>query len=195
MDNKDFFHITTIAKPYLYTLFTYQNFYGNFHSAILYEIHRFCVHRYHLYAIQNAVIDVKLKQFSTVSILLGFYIILLPLACGLFLYQKLMGQPLVFPTGEPLKILAVVSAVFFVADFFYVGAYTSGGNVVAITTICILMPVVGGLMKFVWVKEVPTPYHLAGFVLAALAVILIAVGDTRKPIKLAEQAESIPKAP
>jgi drug/metabolite transporter (DMT)-like permease len=135
-----------------------------------------------LYAIQNTIIDVKLKQYSTVSLLMGLYIILLPLAVGLFLYQKFTGQAVIIPSGSSFKILAAVAIMFFVTDFFYIGAYTSGGNVVVITILLVLMPVIGALIKFMWVKEIPTPYHFAGFIFAMIAVIFIAIGNSKKPV-------------
>ncbi len=148
-----------------------------------------------LYAIQNTLIDVKLKGYPTVSILLGFYIILLPLAFGLFLYQKIIGQPVAIPSGNALKTLAAIAVMFFVADFFYIGAYNSGGNVVVVTILLVLMPVLGALIKFVWVKEVPTTYHIASFVCAAIAVVFIAIGNIKKPAEIPKQQEPSMKAP
>lgn len=143
-----------------------------------------------LYAIQNTLIDVKLKQYSTVSLLVGFYLILLPLGLGLFLFMKMTGQPIAVPTDDSLKILGVVAVAFFVADFFFIGAYTSGGDVVTITIITVLMPVIGAVLKFLWVKEVPTTYHFAGFAFAALAIIFIAVGNSKKPIVIEDSAKT-----
>jgi len=80
-----------------------------------------------LYAIQNTIIDVRLKQYSTVNLLVGWYIVLLPLAVGLFFYQRFIGTPTPFPSGNDLKVLAAVAVMFFIADFFYVGAFTAGG--------------------------------------------------------------------
>ena len=144
-----------------------------------------------LYAVQNVLIDVKLKEYSTVSLLLGFYLMLLPLALGLFLYQKYMGQGVLVPTGDALKVVAAVAFMFFVADFFYIGAYTSGGNVVVVTIMLVLMPVIGALLKFLWVKEIPTPYHVAGFVCAMLAVVFIAVGNSKKPIEITTETAQV----
>jgi drug/metabolite transporter (DMT)-like permease len=132
-----------------------------------------------LYAIQNAIIDVKLKQHSTVGILLGLYITLLPLAAGLFLWQKASGQPVGIPSGKSFIILASVAVMFFVADFFYIGAYTSGGNVVTVTIVLALMPVIGGLIKFFWVRDVPNVWQVISFGFALLAVICIAIGNTK----------------
>lgn len=138
-----------------------------------------------LYSIQNAIIDVKLKQFSTVSLLLTFYMVLFPMAAGLFAYQKLFGQPVAMPSGGSLALAASVAVMFFIADFFYIGAYTKGGGVVVITIMMVLMPVIGGLIKFVWVQDMPTPYHFAAFIFAALAVTCVAVGNKKKPISMA----------
>jgi len=137
-----------------------------------------------LYAVQNVIIDVRLKQYSTASLLLGWYVVLLPLAVGLYLYQKQAGASLVMPVGRDLVYMIVVAGMFFVADFFYIAAYTHGGNAVTITILLVLMPVVAALMKFVWVQEVPTQYHLAGFVLALLAVLCIAAGDSKRPLEI-----------
>ena len=141
-----------------------------------------------LYAITNTIIDVRLKQYTTVSLLLGWYVVLFPLAIGLFFYTKYFGQPMVIPAGADLKMLMAVAAIFFVADFFYIGAFTNGGNVVTITILVALVPVVAGLVKYVWVKDVPTRYHLVGFVLALLAVACVAVGNSKKAQLQRQQA-------
>ena len=143
-----------------------------------------------LYAIQNTIIDVKLKNNSTASLLLVFYIVLLPLAIGLFCYQKLSGQAVTIPQGNTLWIVVAVAVMFFVADFFYFGAYTSGGDVATITIILVLMPVVSALIKFLWVKDVPTPYHMIGFVFAAISVIFILIGNSKKATKLTTEEQS-----
>lgn len=147
-----------------------------------------------LYAVQNTIIDVRLKQYSTVSLLVGWYVVLLPLAAGLYLYSRYVGSPTVFPIGSDLKLLGAVAVMFFIADFFYIGAFTAGGNVVAITILLVLMPVIGALMKFVWVKEAPSAYHLWGFVFAVFAVVFVAVGDAKKPTEASNTASQITRA-
>ncbi|MBX4195457.1 hypothetical protein KW796_00670 [Candidatus Parcubacteria bacterium] len=137
-----------------------------------------------MYGLQNAIIDIKLKGYSTVSLLVGFYLILLPLGLGLFLYQKYVGQPLVIPSGSAMMTVSAVAIMFFIADFFYIGAYTNGGNAIAITILAALVPVVVALVKFGVIREVPTPYHFGGFVLALMSVMLVAYGNSKKPIEL-----------
>lgn len=137
-----------------------------------------------LYAVQNTIIDVRLSKYSTVNLLVGWYVVLLPLAVGLYFYQKFFGTPAEMPAGSDLSLLVAVAVMFFIADFFYIGSFTAGGNVVTITILLVLMPVIGSLMKFVWVREVPTSYHFAAFFFAFLAVVFIAVGNSKKPIKI-----------
>ncbi len=132
-----------------------------------------------LYAIQNTVIDVKLKQYSTLSLLVGFYLVMLPGGLILLAIQKYTGEAMVIPSGNSLKLVAVVAFAFLIADYFYVSAYTSGGSAVPITILAALIPVVCALIKFVWVGEVPTRYHIAGFTCALLAVAFIAVGNSK----------------
>jgi drug/metabolite transporter (DMT)-like permease len=144
-----------------------------------------------LYAVQNTIIDVRLKQFSTLSLLVVFYLTMLPLGLMLLVYQKYTGEQLTIPTGDSLKIVVVVAIMFFIADFFYIGAYTSGGSAVPITILAALVPVVCALMKFVWVREVPTNFHFAGFVCALLAVAFIAFGNSRKPLEVGVDKLSI----
>lgn len=144
-----------------------------------------------LYAIQNVLIDVKLKQYSTIALLLGFYLVLLPLGLIAFIYLKSTGQPVVLPSGDGLKILVVVAVLFFVADVLYVGAYTSGGEVVSITILAVLMPVVGAIVKYIWVKEPPTKYHVAGLICAALAITFVGIGNLKKPAAVSPAASVV----
>ncbi len=141
-----------------------------------------------LYAVQNTIIDVKLKQYSTLSLLVGFYLVMLPGGLILLAVQKYTGEKLILPSGDSLKLVVFVALAFLIADFFYVGAYTSGGSAVPITILAALVPVVCAIIKFVWVKEVPTRYHLAGFVCALLAVAFIAIGNSKKLLEVQDVA-------
>jgi drug/metabolite transporter (DMT)-like permease len=131
------------------------------------------------YTMSNVIMDVKLKQYSIFSILLWLYIFCTPIALSGLIYQKLMGQGLVFPAGKVLLLIAVVGLMFIVGDILYLGAFKKS-NVVALTSLLALMPVVAAITKFVWVGEIPTTYHFGGFAFAAVAVILIAIGNSKK---------------
>ena len=74
-----------------------------------------------------------------------------------------------------MAILAAV--VFFFADYFYIGAYTSGGSLLAVTTLVVLFPAIAQLIKFAWVGGSPNYFHMFGYLLAAIAVVLIGKGS------------------
>ena len=145
-----------------------------------------------MYSILNTIIEVKLKHLPTFSLLCTLYLILLPVVTTIFLIQKRIDPSMSFPTGDTLWVVAAVAVMFLIADYMYYGAFAKGGNVVTITTLLVLMPVLSGLLKFLWVKELPTPYHFGAVVLAAGAVILVAIGNTKKSPAVAESTQITP---
>src|SRR5687767_550703 len=104
-----------------------------------------------LYGIQNAIIDVKLRQYSTVGLLIGWYVTMLPMGLLLFAYQKYAQQEIVLPPYDAMKIVAIVAVMFFIADFFYISAFTNGGDALTITILALLVPLIVAITKFVWV--------------------------------------------
>jgi drug/metabolite transporter (DMT)-like permease len=139
-----------------------------------------------LSAVSNTVLDVKLKQYSTAELLIGWYLILLPFGAVLFMYQKYWGTGARIPQGSDFTLMAVAAVFFFLADFFYLNAYTKyGGDVVTITILVTLIPVIAAVLKFGWVGEAPTKYHVVAFAFAALAVTFIAIGNKQKPVERA----------
>ncbi|MDO8565144.1 MAG: DMT family transporter [bacterium] len=141
-----------------------------------------------MYGVQNAIIDLRLREYSTVGLLIGWYVTMLPLGLILFAYQKYSGQPIQLPPQDAMKIVGAVAVMFFIADFFYISAFTSGGNAIAITILAVLVPIVVAIAKFVMTREMPTGYHFAAFACATLAVALVAIGNTKKPIATEETA-------
>lgn len=134
-----------------------------------------------LYAIQNTIIDVRLSHYKTAELLIGWYVMMLPLGAAYFLYQRFLGGGATIPAGTDFLIVAATAVMFFVADYFYLGAYTKyGGGVVTVTIVAVLMPVLGAALKFAWVGEKPTWYHAAAFLCAALAVVFVALGNKHR---------------
>lgn len=129
-----------------------------------------------LYAFQNVLLEVKLSKYSTMGLLLYWYFTLAPLALAGLGYMYLMGQKVLLPSRGDARIAIAVGVMFFCADIFYVGAYTNGGSLLAITSLVVLVPAVGQLIKLVWVGGRLNYYHLAGYIMVAIAVILIAKG-------------------
>lgn len=130
-----------------------------------------------LYALTNVILEVKLSKYTTMGLLLFWYFTLLPLALAGIGYMRLTGQTIVLPDRTDALIAIGVAAVFFFADYFYIGAYTSGGSLLAITTLVILFPVIAQFIKYLWVGGDVNLYHLFGYVLAAIAVFLIGKGS------------------
>jgi drug/metabolite transporter (DMT)-like permease len=132
------------------------------------------------YALQNVIIEQKLAKYHVLSLLLYFYLAMLPLALAGLGYLKITHQPILAPTGNAILIALAVGAMFFVADLFYIGAYSAKGTLVTITTISILFPAVASIIKYVWVGGLPNRYQMIGYALAVLAVLCVTKGSVAK---------------
>jgi hypothetical protein len=143
-----------------------------FSRPVLYAFVAMC-----LYALQNVLLEVRLSKYSTLGLLVYWYFTLAPLAAVGIGYLYLTGQNLTMPSRLDVPIVIAVGVLFFVADLFYVGAFTSGGNLLAITTLVVLFPAIAQLIKFAWVGGRLNYYHLVGYILAAVAIILIGKGS------------------
>lgn len=130
-----------------------------------------------LYGLQNVIIEVKLAKYTTMALLLYWYFAMVPLALAGLGYMYFTDQSIAIPNRTDAVIAVAVAVMFFFADFFYVGAYTNGGSVLVVTTMVVLFPVIAQLIKFLWVGGSWNYYHIFGYILAALAVILISKGS------------------
>jgi drug/metabolite transporter (DMT)-like permease len=86
-----------------------------------------------------------------------------------------------FPTGTMLLLALVLGLIYTVGDWFFVSAYNKGGDLVTITCITVLIPVVASLLKFGITKSLPNLWQVSGYVLAAGAIVLVAKGSVVKP--------------
>ncbi|MFH0852211.1 MAG: EamA family transporter [bacterium] len=130
-----------------------------------------------LYATQNVVLEQKLAKCNTFSLLVLLYSAMLPLAiAGYWFFARRQGAFL--PPGNLLWITLLVGVVYFFADAFFISAYTSGGNLIAIATIAALFPVFASVVKYLWVGGLPNRYQIIGYLFAAIAVIFMAKGQT-----------------
>lgn len=131
-----------------------------------------------LYAVHNAILEQKLAKYSTAALLVCFYSVMLPLALMRLYHLKYTGQEVAFPMGTVLALALILGAVYFIAEYCFVAAYTHQGSLMMISTIVIMFPVFASLIKFVWVRELPNAYQVTGYILAAGAVLLITKGST-----------------
>ncbi|HLC44970.1 MAG: hypothetical protein A2722_01280 [Candidatus Doudnabacteria bacterium RIFCSPHIGHO2_01_FULL_50_11] len=130
-----------------------------------------------MYAVTGVVIDLKLDKFSTVALELLFILPMLPIALIWLATQRATGQQVLYPLGTALWITMGLGVVYFFADYFYLGAFTSGGDVMTISSIILIVPAVAALIKFLWVGGYPNMYQIAGYVLIAIAMVLITKGS------------------
>ena len=130
-----------------------------------------------LYALQNVIIEVKLSKYTTMALLLYWYLTLAPLAVASLWYMYITGQSIIMPNRNDAMIAIAVGLMFFCADFFYIGAYTNGGSLLTVTTLVVMFPAIAQLIKFAWIGGSLNYYHMFGYLLAAIAVILIGRGS------------------
>ena len=129
-----------------------------------------------LYALQNVLMEQRLAKHSTVSILVIAYTVMLPLSLIRLLHLRLAGNPVIFPTGSLLTVALLTGLLWFASDYCYVGAYTSGGDLVTITTVIALFPVAASVIRFFITAALPNAYQFGAWLLAAAAVYLVTRG-------------------
>lgn len=133
-----------------------------------------------LWAIQNAVLEIKLSKSSPLTIMLITYATALPLGLvTLFVLKQTSNVP-VFPTTEVLAWAVGSAVLFFIADFLFIGAYSLGGDSTSITILTLSIPVFVILIKCIWKGEVPSMYHLAAFVTACMTFFFVYLAEVKK---------------
>ena len=130
-----------------------------------------------MWALQNVFLDVKLSRFSEIAILLELYLVMLPLAFVGWLYMRGTHQTVVAPQGWMLVLVLLSGVMYFAADYCFISAYTSGGHLLAVSTIVVLFPIFSSIIRYLWVGGTPNRYHLAGYLLAGMAVLLLGKGE------------------
>lgn len=135
-----------------------------------------------LYALQNVLLEVRLAKYSTIGLLVCWYFTLAPLGIAALAWMRYTGQPLTLPARVDMPIVVAAGTLFFIADLFYIGAYTGahGGEsqLLPITTMLVLFPAIAQIIKYVWVGGRMNWWHAAGYALAAVAVLLISKGSS-----------------
>ncbi|HEX6463674.1 MAG TPA: hypothetical protein VFZ98_04450 [Vicinamibacterales bacterium] len=130
-----------------------------------------------LYALQNVLIEVRLAKYTALGLLVYWYFTLAPLALGGLAWMYLSHQTVKMPGWSDAGVAIAIGTMFFVADFFYVSAYTQGGSLMAITTLAVMVPIIAQLLKMAWIGGSFNRYHLIGYLFAAAAVLLINKGN------------------
>jgi len=127
------------------------------------------------YAITNIVFEQKLVRYSIGAIMTHFSIGTLICSLAMLIWEK-TTQSSALPPKTEIPLICGVAILFFLADYFYIGAYKLGGNVFTITTIFVTFPAFAALIKFLWIGSLPNIYQIAGYCLAVISVFLFVKG-------------------
>ncbi len=129
-----------------------------------------------LYGTQNVIVEQKLKNLQPLVVLLHCFPVMLLLTIVSLGVQS-HGTQIVWPTGSALGFLGLSAVIYFVANVCYFNAFHSGGSLLLITTMTAFIPIVATLVKFAWVRHVPTTLQMVGMALAVVAVALVTMGN------------------
>ncbi len=141
-----------------------------------------------LYALANVLMEYKFSKFNNLTILIVCYSVVITLAIVMRALTKTADTSYDFPTGDALWLMLLLGVVFFAADYFFVGAYTNGGDLLTITILTILFPVFASIFKFTgsfFIRDMtftpPNLWQIGGYLLAAIAVIMVVKGNPTPP--------------
>ena len=132
------------------------------------------------YSVCNVMLELKFSKLNALTLMIVYASVIWISAVGLRQVVKTSDPSFSFPGGTMLVLAIVLGLIYTAGDYFFVSAYTNGGDVVTITCITVLIPVVASLMKFGITKHVPNLWQVSGYVLAAGAVLLVAKGSMTK---------------
>ena len=133
-----------------------------------------------LYAVCNVLLELKFSKLNALTLMIVYASVIWISAVGMRQLVKTNDPSFSFPTGTMLLVAIVLGLIYAAGDYFFVSAYNHGGDVVTITCITILIPVVASLIKFGMTKNLPNVWQVSGYVLAAGAVALVAKGSMTK---------------
>ena len=135
------------------------------------------------YGTGSVIIEQKLVKLHVINILIIEFAITLLLALAVRQYLQTgstTGGNLALPTDKATWIsLLILGVIVFAANYLFNLSLILGGNAIVITSLMILMPVATVLVRNFWVREMPNIYCIAGYILAALSVLLVAKGTIK----------------
>ena len=129
------------------------------------------------YAVCNVLLELKFSKLNALTLMILYASVIWISAFGMRQLVKTDDPSFSFPTGAFLLLAIVLGLIYAAGDYFFVSAYNKGGDVITITCITVLIPVVASLLKFGITKQLPNLWQVSGYVLAAGAVILVAKGS------------------
>ena len=134
------------------------------------------------YAVCNVLLELKFSKLNALTVMILYASVIWISAFGMRQLVKTNDPSFNFPAGTMLLAAIVLGLIYTAGDYFFVSAYTNGGDVVTITCITILIPVVASLIKFGVTKDLPNLWQVSGYALAAGGVILVAKGSMKQVV-------------
>ncbi len=139
------------------------------------------------YALANVILEHKFSKHNNLTLIIIYGTVILVLAVLLREATKTTDPSFEFPQGNTLLTLVGLGVIFFAADYFFIGAYTNGTDLLTITCLTVLFPVFASLFKFAgsyFIPEMnhvmPNAWQISGYVLAAIAALLVVQGNLVK---------------
>lgn len=131
------------------------------------------------YALCNVILELKLSKYNNLTIMVCYGAIIFAMAFSFLQATKTSDPSFDFPKGGSLVATIVVGLLFFAADYFYIGAYTNGGNLATITIITVMCPVFASSIKYCLTKNLPNVWQVGGYSMAFIAIVLIVIGNKK----------------
>ena len=132
------------------------------------------------YAVCNVLLELKFSKLNALTLMIIYASVIWLTAFGMRQLVKTDDPSFSFPSGTMLLLALVLGLIYATGDYFFVSAYNKGGDVVTITCITILIPVVASLLKFGVTKQLPNLWQVSGYILAAGGVVLVAKGSINR---------------
>lgn len=132
------------------------------------------------YAVCNVLLELKFSKLNALTLMVLYASVIGFTAFGMRQIVKTDDPSFNFPTGTFLFLALGLGLIYMMGDWFFISAYNKGGDVVTITCITVLIPVVASLIKFSITKQLPNLWQVSGYVLAAGGVVLVAKGSIAK---------------
>jgi drug/metabolite transporter (DMT)-like permease len=133
-----------------------------------------------LYALSNVLLEQKFSKYNTFTLMVCYVSVILVVAV-IGRQTTLSGdESFNFPQGAEFALVILLGLIMATADYLYVAAYASGGDLMTISSIVVMFPVFASIVKFAMTRELPNAYQIVGYTFAVVAVLCVSKGATVK---------------
>ena len=135
------------------------------------------------YGVGNPVIEKKLSTITPISFIFCESLVMFTciLLCQGFFSLASPSSGISIPNNISTWMWIILCTIFvFLGGMFYIKAFSSGGDAITISLMLLMSPVAAAVVSTIWTKKLPTAWHIAGYILAALAVFCIMKSNSPK---------------